>query len=71
MMQTSIVSIYTNPCRKISELLLLKDMSRIPNYMWFEYTSVRQETKSVLSSFRTLFFIPPFCFEQEEAQKKI
>jgi dolichyldiphosphatase len=33
---------------KVSELLLLKDMSRIPNYMWFEYTSVRQETKKRL-----------------------
>jgi dolichyldiphosphatase len=63
MMQTSLYCVHTTPCRKVSELLLLKDMSRIPNYMWFEYTSVRQETKSVLSSFRTLLFIPPFCFE--------
>ncbi len=36
------------PFRKISELLLLKDMSRIPNIMWFEYTSVRQETRKRL-----------------------
>lgn len=34
-------------CRKISEIFLVKDMSRIPNFLWFEYTSVRQETKSV------------------------
>ena len=44
---------HTTTCRKVSEFFLLKDMSRIPNYMWFEYTSVRQETKSVFSFFRT------------------
>ena len=34
-------------CRRVSEIFLVKDMSRIPNYLWFEYTSVRQETKFV------------------------
>ena len=31
--------------RRISEFLLLKDMSQIPNYLWYEYTSVRQENR--------------------------
>ena len=34
-------------CRKISELFLLKDVSHIPNYMWFKYTSARIETRYI------------------------
>ena len=37
----------TIDCRRISEFLLLKDMSQIPNYLWYEYTSVRQENRLV------------------------
>ncbi|XP_064394975.1 dolichyldiphosphatase 1-like [Halichondria panicea] len=30
---------------KVSEWLLIKDMSCVPNILWFEYTSLRQETR--------------------------
>ena len=31
--------------RKVSELFLIKDMTVIPNYVWFEYTAARHETR--------------------------
>ena len=37
------VCVFTH--RSISEFFLVKDLSSIPNYLWFEYTSVRQETR--------------------------
>ncbi|OQR73533.1 dolichyldiphosphatase 1-like, partial [Tropilaelaps mercedesae] len=31
---------------RISEVLLLRDTTLIPNVMWFEYTSYRQESRT-------------------------
>ena len=36
------------PIRKISDRLLLRDVSLIPNYLWYEYTAARRETLWVL-----------------------
>lgn len=36
--------------RKICELLLIKDMSCVPNVLWFEYTSLRMETRCLVMS---------------------
>ena len=33
-------------CRKLSEYLLLRDTSLIPNILWFEYTATRQEVRA-------------------------
>lgn len=32
--------------RKISEILLLRDTTLIPNVLWFEYTNTRQEVRA-------------------------
>ena len=37
--------VYQHCCRKISQIFLIRDMSRIPNILWYEYTSVREETR--------------------------
>jgi hypothetical protein len=33
-------------CRRISEFLLLRDTTLIPNVLWFEYTNSRQEARA-------------------------
>ena len=31
--------------RQISEFLMIRDCSRIPDIMWFEYTAIRKESR--------------------------
>ena len=41
---------YFNFSRKVSEYFMIRDSTRIPSILWFEYTRAREEVRYVFNT---------------------